>query len=235
MSWRSANPPVSGRSGHSLACRSAAAALILSWLALGAPAEAACTNDALGARARAVAGADARINRLDVSAEEKLLAGLDQVVRLGDLTAAMDCLKPALARQAQALPAPLSGYADWRTDGHLHHFPGNEFAYGRVFVNDAARSYLDGQVVSRPGAAIVKEAFRFSGDGTAHLHEIAVMLLPHAGEGSPAWNWLKADSSATLHQESAPCLACHSWKADTGHQFGYRFFAFRADGIAARR
>jgi hypothetical protein len=235
MSWRSARPLASGKSGPRLACDGRAVALAVAWLALApvAPVEAACANPGLGARARTLSENDARISRLAVSTEEKLLVGLDRVVTLRDLEAALDCLGPALAQQAQRLPEQHGLYGGWRTDGLIHHFPGNEFAYGRIFVNEQAREYLAGQVAALPGATIVKEAFRFSGDGTAHLHEIALMTLATNGEG--AWSWLKADAGGKLHQESTPCLACHNWKAATGHQFGYSFFASRAREIAGRK
>ncbi|MGL4241465.1 MAG: hypothetical protein ACRCTI_10180 [Beijerinckiaceae bacterium] len=211
-----------GNSVRLSASVAAAAALVA---LSGAAAAVECPNPSLGRRAAAVAAADARISALDVSADEKTLAGLDRTVRSADLAAALRCLTVELRRQGAALPAELAGYPGWRTDGMIHHFPGNEFSYGRVFVSREAEAYLAGGIVRRAGATIVKEAFRFAPDGRAQLHEIAAMRKDGPDGG---WRWLKVDRDLKLHTESEPCLVCHNWKSGREFQFGRPFFARHA-------
>lgn len=183
---------------------------------------AACLNPSLGERVLAEWNARVELRALAVTEEEQKLAALDRVVTPRDIAEAAACLEAALLAQAAALPPSVSTYRGWRTDGQFHLFPGNEYAYGRVFASPAAASYFANAVVGGVGSTVVKETFRFSSDGTAHVHEIGVMegLGPHRNEAS-AWGWHVVKAQGKLEQGAEPCLVCHQWQQHRAFQFGY--------------
>jgi hypothetical protein len=158
-----------------------------------------------------------------VSTEEQMLAALDRVVSGREIAEAAACLDAGLRAQSSALPLNMRSYRTWRTDGRLHHFPGNEYSYGRIFVSTTAEAYFRNSVVGGAGAAIVKETFRFSSDGAAHLHEIAALEgQGHRRNDSSEWRWHVVKAHGELEQAAEPCLACHQGRKDRAFQFGYR-------------
>lgn len=188
-------------------------------------ARAACLNPDLGKKAKEAATKNERILRLDVTQREKLLSGLDRVVSVDDLQIAFNCLEHQLDAQSGLLPEELRSYRRWKTDRRIHHFPGNEFSYGRIFVSENASGYLRRRIVQNSGSVIVKEAFRFEQTGEARLHEIALMIRDK--NTASGWRWLKADADGRVSEDSTPCLVCHAWHQKRGYQFGYRFITSR--------